>query len=83
MSPANTCLPCPNGCQNCSSATQCNSCIVPLLLQGTVCRASCSDGSTPLGSVCVTCSTGCQRCTENLICYYCNDGFYTYKGNCY
>ena len=29
------------------------------------------------------CSEGCQRCTQNKICYYCNDGYYEYKGNCY
>ena len=77
------CLPCATGCDQCSSATSCQSCIAPLLLQGSTCQVSCNNGFTAIGSVCQGCPSGCFKCTQNLICYYCADGFHMYKGKCY
>ena len=79
-----TCLPCASGCEKCKgSASTCTSCIAPLLLQGANCQGTCNNGFTAIGTVCQGCPSGCLKCTQNLICYYCADGFYMFKGKCY
>ena len=79
---AGSCAACSSGCLSCN-ATACLSCIAPLVLQGTQCQNSCNSGSTLIGASCVSCPTGCLQCTQNLICYYCANNLFNYKGNCF
>ena len=67
----------------CTSLTNCSQCIPSLVLQQNTCQDNCSSAFVSLGSKCVACSAGCLRCNQNLICFYCADNLYMFKGTCF
>ena len=77
------CVPCLNGCQQCSSSTTCNACTIPLFLQGNECVSRCGPGYFQNGYVCTACSAGCAMCSGPNICLVCLSGQLSFNGFCY
>ncbi|KAG0729568.1 Furin-like protease 2 [Chionoecetes opilio] len=56
------CLPCPHGCQSCSSYSACSQCSPAFHLYNNRCVASCPARSFSDRGVCSPCETNCKTC---------------------
>uniref|UniRef100_A0A8C6ZU05 Proprotein convertase subtilisin/kexin type 5 n=1 Tax=Nothoprocta perdicaria TaxID=30464 RepID=A0A8C6ZU05_NOTPE len=78
-----TCKECSESCKTCmGSATKCQSCESPLLLEQWECKHTCSEKYFASEGICKRCPPMCQECIHNQMCKVCMDEFSLHDGRC-
>ncbi|NWX95910.1 PCSK5 convertase, partial [Nothoprocta ornata] len=78
-----TCKECSESCKTCTgSATKCQSCESPLLLEQWECKHTCSEKYFASEGICKHCPPMCQECIHNQMCKVCMDEFSLHDGRC-
>ena len=73
------CLPCAEGCLECSGSDKCTKCSQGLFLNAGVCSNACPSSTFPNQATlnCDSCNTGCADCASLAKCDACDVGYYS------
>lgn len=73
----NDCLPCPEGCLQCSSASVCTACATGYEPVNSQCKKiECEEGAFLRDNFCISCPRNCKKCKDGNSCLRCETGFY-------